>query len=247
MLTKRQSAILGAIVKEYVDSAVPVGSKVLVEKYNFDLSSATMRNEMSELEDLGYLLTPHTSAGRVPTDKGYRYFVDSLMNYTNLARLEQQKMEKQLAKMRQDLDSLWESTADLLAQMTDSVAITSGEPSKAFTTGISKILKQPEFSSVERACEMAEMFEELSRHIEELEPANSGNEVQVYIGNEHSLTKKLDCAIVFSDFKLKSGKKGRIAILGPARMKYGKNISIVSFLSKLLGGGMGVIFLTILF
>ena len=84
-MESRQELILGSVVREYVDSAIPVSSSSLVEKYDFNLSPATIRAEMMELENEGYLYQPHTSAGRIPTDKGFRYFVDVLMEDKELS------------------------------------------------------------------------------------------------------------------------------------------------------------------
>ena len=83
-LTPRQQAILGLVVREYVQTAAPVGSRALVEKYGLDVSPATVRNEMARLEELGHLTHPHTSAGRTPTEQGYRYFVERLLQETEL-------------------------------------------------------------------------------------------------------------------------------------------------------------------
>ena len=77
-ITKRQEKILNSVIKEYIRFALPVSSQSLEEKYNFDVSPATLRNEMQVLSDLDYLLQPHTSAGRIPTDKGYRFFVNQI-------------------------------------------------------------------------------------------------------------------------------------------------------------------------
>lgn len=85
-LTSRQQIILGLVVREYVSTAAPVGSKGLADKFKLGVSSATVRNELSRLEELGYLTHPHTSAGRQPTDKGYRYFVERLMGETEARR-----------------------------------------------------------------------------------------------------------------------------------------------------------------
>ena len=88
MLNDRKKKILKAIVEDYIDSSQPVGSKTLVENYDLNVSPATIRNEMAELEDMGYLDKPHTSAGRVPSTLGYRFYVDTLMKENNLDKEE---------------------------------------------------------------------------------------------------------------------------------------------------------------
>src|SRR3990167_256283 len=95
-ITPRQAKILAAIVKEYSTSGQPVGSSELSDKYGFSVSAATIRNEMQALEKSGYIYQPHTSAGRVPTDDGFRFFVNKLMKHLELTQIEQQKLQTEL-------------------------------------------------------------------------------------------------------------------------------------------------------
>lgn len=235
-MTTRQNSILGAIVREYTESAKPVGSKVLVEKYGFDLSPATIRNEMKALETAGLIKQPHTSAGRVPTTKGYRLFVDTLMQYVSLAKRDQLKLEKRLQSIRQSYDKVLKEAASLLAQLSGNVALAETETDDAFSAGIANILQQPEFANVEKACKMAEVFERLSEEVGKLDNKKnrSGQEVAVYIGSETALTRDLDCSLLVSKYQLPSGEEGHVAILGPTRMKYGENISLIKYLTSLL-------------
>src|SRR5690349_19582682 len=99
-ITQRQAKILAAIVKENCENGQPVASADLVEKYDFHVSSPTIRNEMQALEKLGYITQPHTSAGRVPTDKGFRYFVNQLMDKVRLTMKEQDKLKTELMKLQ---------------------------------------------------------------------------------------------------------------------------------------------------
>jgi heat-inducible transcriptional repressor len=102
-LTPRQQTILGLVIREYVTSTHPISSKTLLEQYDLGVSSATVRNEMGLLEELGYLTHPHTSAGRLPTDKGYRYFVERLLGDVTLPVTEQRMIAHQFHQARLDL------------------------------------------------------------------------------------------------------------------------------------------------
>ena len=95
-MNQRQEKILECVIEEYTSTALPIGSKILVEKYKIKASPATIRNEMAELEEEGYLYQPHISAGRIPTDKGYRYFVEELMKDRELSKREQIKLQEEL-------------------------------------------------------------------------------------------------------------------------------------------------------
>jgi heat-inducible transcriptional repressor len=132
-LTSRQQLILGLVVHEYIASETeaedgtrrvqPIGSKMLVERYNLDLSPATIRNELAKLEEQGYLTHPHTSAGRIPTDSGYRYFVETLMGDTELPQEERRTIEHQFHQARLDLEQWMKLAASVLARTSGSAAI----------------------------------------------------------------------------------------------------------------------------
>ena len=122
MLDDRKLAVLRAIVEDYVSTNEPVGSKSLVDRHNLDVSPATIRNDMAVLEELGYIVQPHTSAGRVPTDLGYRLFVDRLSGVRPFSSAERRAIETFLAGAY-DLDDVVMRTVRLLAQLTRQVAV----------------------------------------------------------------------------------------------------------------------------
>lgn len=131
-LTERQKLLLTLIIHEYVQTASPVGSSHLVERYNLEMSSATVRNELSELDTLGYLRQPHTSAGRVPTEEGYRYFVTRLIQDTTLPESTRSMISHQFYQTRNDVDQWMRLGASVLAHQSRAAAlITSPHPEKA--------------------------------------------------------------------------------------------------------------------
>ncbi len=119
MLTERKKIILKAIVDDYVLSAEPVGSKVLVEKHNLGISSATVRNEMSELEELGYLEKTHLSSGRIPSDMGYRAYIDDMLNLKPLSEKDQEKIEGFFSEHMNEVTGLVQQTANALSEQTN--------------------------------------------------------------------------------------------------------------------------------
>jgi len=123
-LTQRQESILELIIREFVASAEPVGSKRLVEAYGLDVSPATVRNEMKKLEQLGYLTHPHTSAGRVPTHQGYRYFVQHLLPETRLPTTVRRTIRHQFHQVQSEMDQWLQLSASVLARTAHSAAIT---------------------------------------------------------------------------------------------------------------------------
>ncbi len=121
-LDKRKAYILATVVYEYIATAEPVGSNTLTQKYDLGVSSATIRNEMAELEALGYLDQPHTSAGRVPSDAGYRTYVDVLMKPEQLATPERRRIQDELREASRELDDVIETTTRLLGRLSNNLA-----------------------------------------------------------------------------------------------------------------------------
>ena len=118
-LTERQLNILKAIVKDYVETAEAVGSRTISKKYDFGISAATIRNEMSDLEDMGYLVQPHTSAGRIPTKKGYMLYVDSLMGNRELEENEKEMLRKCVENNFNRVDDLLDELSKILSSITN--------------------------------------------------------------------------------------------------------------------------------
>lgn len=122
-LSTRQQKILKIIIGEYIHSDMPIGSNTLLKKHRLGISSATVRSEMAHLEELGYLTQPHTSAGRVPTDRGYRYFVEHLMDNASLSQTEQLTIQHQFHQARLELDQWMRLSATVLASSTQSASL----------------------------------------------------------------------------------------------------------------------------
>jgi heat-inducible transcriptional repressor len=122
MLSDRRQIVLRALIEEYIARALPVGSRTLVERYNLGISSATVRNELSLLEEMGYLAQPHTSAGRIPTDFGYRAFVDELLSESDPDNGED-ALARELRESASDLDDLMNRTSQALARFTDCMTL----------------------------------------------------------------------------------------------------------------------------
>lgn len=123
MLDERKQVVLYALVHDYILTAAPVGSSRLVQKYRLGISPATVRNEMSVLEEMGYVYQPHTSAGRIPTDEGYRFYVDSLKAQSGLTPAEERFIQQSYISLNKEMTDLMRKTSGLLAQLTDYVAI----------------------------------------------------------------------------------------------------------------------------
>ncbi len=248
-MESRQEKILTAIIKEYVGSAVPVGSALLFEKYSLNVSSATIRAEMWELENNGYLYQPYTSAGRIPTDQGFRYFVDELMQDKKLSQKEQKSLQVEVLKLKSQNRMLARTTAKLLSQMSDSLAVSGTIGSDDFhKAGLQRLFSKPEFQNSDSVCRVAEVIDYIDESIDSLsKELENKSEIEVYIGKENPICAVDECSMVVSKYTLESGEEGLLAIIGPKRMKYSHNVSLIDYLKKLLsGGGTMIILMTLI-
>ena len=165
-ITQRQAKVLAAIVKENCDTGAPVASRDLIDKGYFDVSAATLRNEMQTLETNGFIMQPHTSAGRVPTDMGFRYFVSELMERVKLSIKEQERLRQEVRKLQAVNVEVGRRLAKLLADTSNqaSFALLPGETS---TVGLSKILNNPHLPP-EDAREIAEFFDNIDEYADKM-------------------------------------------------------------------------------
>lgn len=238
-LSQRQAKILAAIVKINCDENTPVASRDLVERFDFGLSSATIRNEMAALEKMGYIRQPHTSAGRVPTDEGFRYFVNSLMDRVKLSMREQEELRKEIIKLQAVNAEIGRRLAKVLASHTAQASF-AVFPEEISTVGLSNILDNQHLPP-EDAREIAEFFDNIDEYANDL-IANYGQDAlpQAFIGKELKLSKRSDYSMIVTGLQLPSGKKGVIGLIGPKAMEYQKNLTLMEYISKLMGGGAAV-------
>jgi heat-inducible transcriptional repressor len=234
-INHRQAKILAAIVKENCETSEPVASRDIVDKYHFDVSPATIRNEMAALEDMGYITQPHTSAGRIPTDKGFRYFVNELMDRVKLTLKEQDRLRGEILKLQAVNAEVGRRIAKLLSDNTEQASFALF-PEETSTVGLSKILENPMLPA-EDAKEIARFFDEIDQYSETMITEYSGKEPEAYIGKELKLSQMSDYSMIVSGLTLPSGKKGVVGLIGPKSMKYEKNLSLLEYIAKLIGGG----------
>lgn len=242
-ITQRQAKVLACIVKLNSETGKPVASKELIDKGFFDVSGATLRNEMQALEEAGLVTHPHTSSGRVPTDEGFRYFVNQLMDRVQLSIKEQQQLRQEITKLQAVNAEIGRRLSKMLA-MHSAQASFAILPEDVSSSGLSNILDNENLHQ-EDAREIARFFDDLDDYAEQIMTDYSDKQPQTFIGKELTLSKGSDYSMIVSGVKLPSGKKGVIGLIGPKSMKYPKNISLMEYISKFLGGGGGAAVLLI--
>jgi len=227
----RQEAILDAIIRDYVETAEPVGSLNLGEKFDFPFSPATIRGEMAELEKLGYISQPHTSAGRVPTDKGYRYFVNLMVTQTKaLARQDEHEIKHKMLEQHMRYEKLIDLAAKTLAESTGNVGIV-GVSGLIYSHGLANLFSQPEFQDSDNAVRAAEILDRMHELVAEI--PNVVNPI-VFIGSESPFSAAAGCSLVVTGFETPYNTIGRLAVLGPTRMDYEKVIAVVEEIKQML-------------
>jgi len=230
--TQRQTEILNRLIQEYIDSARPVSSQLLEKKYDFSICPAMIRIEMQKLTDQGFIQQPHTSAGRVPTDKGYRFFVDNLLKSKIPEFEDVLEIEDIFQKAGKDIFKLTGRLTKFLAEQSSNFTILNLlERDFFWKEGWEEILQEPEFEEKDLISNFTELLESFEKNIENLK---INSEIKVYIGKENPFLKNKDFSIIISKCHLPKKEEGILSILGPKRMAYDKNISLINSLIKIL-------------
>lgn len=229
----RRKLVLNSAINRHIKNALPVASDVIAEEFN--LSSATIRNIFSELDRSGYLKHPYTSGGRVPTDKGYRYYVDFLIQQIELMFDEKQRILKDCKKKMRRLDEALENASSVISEFTHYAGLVSflEWEDKIFYKGISRILDQPEFKDVDKIRLLVRLIEDKDKLLGIINRDFSGK-VKVYIGSELGFSEMDNCSLIVSSFKSKKRPLGRLAVLGPMRMEYNHIIPTMEYISEVL-------------
>lgn len=229
----RKRAILGAAVNRYIKEADPVSSEEIAA--DFSLSSATIRNVFSDLEDAGLLTHPHTSSGRVPTDKGYRYYVDFLLSQIELLDEQKQSIISGYNKEINRLEDILEKTSEVISVITHYTSIVAflDQHDRFFYKGIGFIFDQPEFQEIGKMRLFIRMIEEKQKLLEIIN-RDFDEKVKVYIGQEIEYPEMRDCSMAVSAYSVKKRPVGRLAILGPTRMEYDHIIPALEYVSDML-------------
>ncbi|MCM8761430.1 MAG: heat-inducible transcriptional repressor HrcA [Candidatus Omnitrophica bacterium] len=226
----RQQEVLGMIVRKYVETARPVGSRYISRKLG--LSSATIRNVMADLEDMGYIAQPHTSAGRIPTDRGYRYFIDSLMRVRSLSEQAAKSIQDEYSHAVRSLEGVLERTAHLISDMTNYVGLTLfSQYDKVYLDGASHIVEQPEFQDLRKLYALLRCLEQKRDLLNLLKEDFTTDALTIHIGKENVASSLSDCSVVTKGYKVKGKVSGRLGVIGPKRMVYEKVIPAVEFLA----------------
>lgn len=225
----RQEELLNLVVENFINTAEPIGSKFLAYKEKVGWSEATIRNDLRALEEAGYLTHPHTSAGRIPTENGYRFYIKNLdRNDIRLSAKESAELER-VYKQAHERDLACKALAKESARITREAIIVAFNLDRVFYTGLSSLFDKPEFTSSAMVINTSRMFDQCEECLNKFYDT-VGDRPEIFIGSEHPFGSYL--SVVAS----RTGKKadGLFLVFGPMRMNYKKNFAVVSMARDLI-------------
>jgi len=219
----RLQQLLKIVVEEYVATAEPVGSQYLVDQHELDVSPATVRNWFAELEDQGYLIQPHISGGRIPTEKGFRAYIEWFVQPKPAQKRERALLEKAVEAPRGER---MKNLAKALAELSGAATIMSVKDAELFYTGLSQLFSQPEFQDLRRIVHMTDMLEHLDVTMKRLRQEGDF-EPQILLGNESPFGPGSGMIVASNGSRM-------IGVVGPVRMDYQSITSLLSSALNLL-------------
>ncbi|MEY4744365.1 MAG: hypothetical protein RL272_310 [Candidatus Parcubacteria bacterium] len=222
--------IFRIIVREYLRSAEPVGSAHIVSRYRLGVSSATVRNDMAELEERGLLVQPHTSAGRIPTEEGYRYYVEQFVRDSELEAGPQRELEVAVSELERDMESAARKFAKTVAAITGETAVIR-VGTQAYLTGVSNLLGKPEFREGDLVRSAMHAIDELDAVVGDLE-RQVHDDVAVIIGADNPFGRPFSSVVTVC--AVPDVGEAVIGILGPTRMDYDTNVALMRYVRERL-------------
>lgn len=234
-LSSRQNQILKAVVEEYITTAEPIASESLEKKFNLGVSPATIRNEMVDLTDKGFLKQPHTSAGRIPTSQALRFYIDHLMQEKQLSLADEVSAKEQVWDSRQDYDKLLRQTALALAARTKSLSIIATDSGDIYASGAANILDMPEFFDIDVARTVLSIIDQNQRLRQLFFDRTYGPDpVHIVFGQELGWPYFEPVGMAFTFFNAGSQGRGSLAVLGPCRLNFPYIIPTLRYFSALV-------------
>lgn len=237
MQEERKFQILRQVIHQFISSTHPVSSQSFLELKEFPVSSATIRNEMSKLEKEGYIKQPHTSAGRIPTSKGYKLFVEKLMDIstnekTNILHQFQDAQKQHF--LHKTKEKVYDGIS-ILSQLTENVAFaTIPENKRTLFLGIANLLKQPEFiQDTESARGVIEVLEQ--GFFESIKDINISHDIDIHIGENNIFPNIQSCSLMCTQYT-HNGFHGFLGIVGPTRMDYARNKLLIEHTKLFIEG-----------
>ncbi|OGK09205.1 hypothetical protein A2767_06665 [Candidatus Roizmanbacteria bacterium RIFCSPHIGHO2_01_FULL_35_10] len=235
-LTPRQVDILRAIIQEYTESGGAVGSEILERKFKLGVSPATVRNEMVGLAKKGYLKKTHFSSGRVPSAKGFRFYINHLMKKKEMSTTDEITYKNSIWDERNESHRLLSQSTKVLAQKTGLLSLTATNLGDVYYSGVGNLLNKPEFLDIALSRNLFVLLDESNYWERVIAKFYKFDEDILYLLGEEDFKDPLfeTCSCIFGEFEGKN-IKGIIGVVGPKRMYYDEISPQIKYISQLLG------------
>jgi transcriptional regulator of heat shock response len=225
MFNERTQLILKLVVEDYIDSAEPVGSKYLNGEYKIGVSDATVRNELAALEKLGYLRRAHASAGRVPTEVAYLYYLKHLRDKKFVLK---KVFKKETSNQEQKV--ALKNLAKQLAKHSGETAIVAFGPSSSYYVGVSNLFRKPDFDTIELVQSLSDMVDQFDDVIQTIYKSVE-DEPKIFIGSKNPFGPQM--TTIIARYRI-GDTEGLIGLIGPLRMNYSRNLALVERATELI-------------
>lgn len=233
-LTQRQVEILRSVIEEYIETADPVGSETIEKKHNLSASPATIRNEMVKLSEYGYLKKTHSSAGRIPTAMGMKFYVRELMKEKELSTVEEVALKEEVWDYRERMQRFLKEATRSLAEKTNTLAVATTNDGDMFCSGYANILEMPEFFDIDVTKTLLEALDQYDSFESIFANIHDDEDIHVLIEDELGAQLRGPYGFIFTEYTTPLNFQGRIGVLGPARLRYTSIIPTVRYFGDLI-------------
>ncbi|MBI5467085.1 MAG: hypothetical protein HY975_02620 [Candidatus Kerfeldbacteria bacterium] len=229
-ISDRQQHLLRAIIEAYTDTAKPVSSGELAGG-KFNVSPATLRNDMVALEEAGYLNQPHTSAGRIPTETAWRWYVQQVKPQPTVGKHEQEQLQQVARHFHHSEQELLRHMAKVLAQLIEETVIVAFDKHDTYYTGLSNLFQQPEFEHVDVMQSISHVVDHLDETMAKVYE-QVDVQAEVKLGRENPFNDR--CGSILVRYRFARRPRGVLGVLGPMRQDYSQHLALVSYAQHLV-------------
>jgi len=233
-LTDRQTAVLKAIVEEYIETAEPVGSDTLDKKYHLGVSPATIRNEMVKLAEKGLLKQTYISSGRIPTTTALKFYIHRLMEEKQLGVTEEVAVKEKIWDHRHKQDDLLREITKILAEKTNSLALAVTDEEELYHSGYANVLDMPEFFDIDITKSVLSVIEDIDQLNRFFAQAEGEEIIHALMGDDFDFEPLSPCSLIFINFDIKDKVKGSLGVIGPCRLNYSQIVPTLKYFGNLI-------------
>lgn len=233
-LSERQKKLLRAIIDKYVETAEPIGSETVEKEASLGVSPATIRNEMMALTKMGFLKQPHTSAGRIPTPEGFKFYISQLMDERELPIKEEVAIKQRLWDHRYQFDRMIREATAALAEYTKAMALATTQEGDIYSAGMANILDMPEFYDIDLTKTMLSLIDRFEVLNELFGQPSLTDPVRILFGEEVGWQFLEPAGFVYTEYEAGPKHRGMIGICGPYRLDYASVVPKVRYFGNLI-------------